>query len=175
MPITTPEIHVCKDLELIRFLFVLEAKVLIVAHLHQHVCSEWGPTQCNNNYGVVGATQKQAGFISSSSCRPHHQIRERLRAVHSSLDPLLLGINSESVGGMSKVKEIQVAVVMRITSKSQVLLLYEVMNLYKIYMLVVGFFTPPPPTSFSFIQPQWVSILCQFHNHIQVFPILIKI
>lgn len=42
------------------------------------------------------------------------------------LDPLLLGKNSESVGGMSKVKEIQVAVVMRITSKTQVLLLYAV-------------------------------------------------
>lgn len=46
--------------------------------------------------------------------------------MHSSLDPLLLGKNSESVGGMSKVKEIQVAVVMRITSKTQVLLLYAV-------------------------------------------------
>lgn len=123
---TCTSMYVCKDLELIRFLFVLEAKVLIVAHLHQHVCSERGPTQCNNNCSVVGATQKQAGFISSSSCRPHHQIRERLRAVHSSLDPLLLGINSESVGGMSKVKEIQVAIVMRIASKTQVLLLYAV-------------------------------------------------
>lgn len=46
--------------------------------------------------------------------------------MHSSLDPLLLGKNSESVGGMSKVKEIQVAVVMRKTSKTQVLLLYAV-------------------------------------------------